>query len=101
MKFEQAQSLGKDEARRRIEALTDYWHNHYGVAVTWTGDSAKLAGNVKGITFDATLLVTDTSVAAEGSDPGVLMRAIIMGYFKRKLTDYLNPATPVEALERA
>ena len=101
MKFEQAHTMGRDEARKRIEALADYWHNHYGVAVAWTGDSAKVAGTVKGVVFDATLVVGEHSIAAEGTDPGVLMRTIIVAYLKRKLIEYLNPAKRVEELLRA
>ena len=101
MKFEQAQSLGKDEARRRIEALTDYWHNHYGVAVTWTGESAHLKGSVKGLNFDANLVVRDASVDAQGSDPGLLLKVATTTYLKRKLGLYLDPAKTLQDLAQA
>ena len=92
MKFEHRHSLGKDEARRRIERLSDYWHTRYGVQVSWTGDSARLSGTVKGVTFDATLTVRDDAVDASGTDPGLLMRALTTSYLKKKLALYLDPA---------
>ncbi len=99
MKFEHPHSLGKEEAKRRIERLSSHWQARYGVAVAWFGDSARLTGAAKGIAFDATLTVADTHVAAEGTDPGILMRALVTGYFKRKLTDYLNPSKSIDDLE--
>lgn len=101
MKFEHPHSLGKDEAKRRIERLGEYWRARYGVAVAWAGDSARLTGSAKGIVFDATVTVADAVVCAEGTDPGMLMRALVTGYFKRKLSDYLNPSTSLDDLERA
>lgn len=96
MKFEHPHTFGKDEARQRIERLADYWKSKYGVAVSWTGDSAHLAGEVKGIKFDATLTVRDGTVAAEGTDPGMLMRAVTTAYLKKKLAVYLDPAVRPE-----
>jgi len=91
MKFDHPHSLGKDEAKRRIERLADYWKTQYGVSVSWNADSARLVGAVKGINFDATLTVRDGSVDAEGTDPGMLMRAVTTAYLKKKLAIYLDP----------
>lgn len=91
MKFEHAHSLGKDEAKRRIERLAEYWRSQYGVAVAWNGDSARLTGTVKGISFDATLSIGEREVGATGTDPGLLMRAVTTAYLKRKLAIYLDP----------
>jgi hypothetical protein len=96
MKFDHPHTLGKDEARRRIEKLCGYWHDKYAVSVTWTGDSARLLGNVKSIAFDATLTLRDTSVEAEGTDPGVLARVVITTYLKKKLALYLDPSKRLE-----
>jgi len=96
MKFDHPHTLGKDEARRRIERLADYWKTRYAVAVTWTGDSARLVGSVKGVTFDATLTVHERLVDALGTDPGMLMRAITTAYLKKKLALYLDPSVRPE-----
>ncbi|MGC4113692.1 MAG: polyhydroxyalkanoic acid system family protein [Myxococcales bacterium] len=98
MKFDQSHALGKDEAKKRIERLADYWKTKYGVAVNWNGDSARLVGAVKGINFDATLTVRDTLVDAEGTDPGLLMRAVATAYLKKKLAVYLDPAVKPESI---
>lgn len=96
MKFDHPHSLGKDEARRRIERLSAYWSSQYGVAVSWVGDSAHLNGSVKGVTFDATLTVGQAKVEAEGTDPGILMRAVTTAYLKKKLALYLDPSKRAE-----
>ncbi len=98
MKFDHPHTLGKDEAKKRIERLAGYWQSKYGVAVSWEGDSARLVGAVKGINFDATLTVRDGQVDAEGTDPGMLMRAVTTAYLKKKLAIYLDPNVPVDSI---
>lgn len=100
MKFSQPHSLGKDEAKRRVERLTSYWHSRYGVTVDWQGDQARFCGSVKGIDFDANVTIADGSIEAEGTDPGFLVRAAATAYLKKKLSDYLDPSKSTEDLER-
>ncbi len=100
MKFQQPHSLAKDEARRRVEKLTRHWQQKHGVNVTWDGDAAHLVGTVNGITFDASVVVSERQVDAEGSDPGILVRAMATAYFKRKLATYLDPKKSIEDLDR-
>jgi len=101
MKFEQAHTLGKDEAKARVQVLTKYWHDRYGVAVNWTSDySAHAKGSVKGVEFDATLTIRDSDVSAEGTDPGFLVRAAITAYLRQQLSEYLDPKKSVEDLGR-
>lgn len=100
MKFNHPHSLGKGEAKRRLEKLAGYWQQKYGVAVQWQGDSARLKGSVKGIDFDAAFTVRDDVVEAEGTDPGLLLRAVATGYLKRKLSDYLDPSRTDDDLSR-
>ncbi len=91
MKLEQAHSLSREDAKRRIEKLADYWRTKYGVSVAWTGDSVKITGKLKGIAIDAKVQVNERTIVAEGSDPGLLMRAAATAYLKGKLADYLDP----------
>lgn len=100
MKFSQPHTLGKDEAKRRVERLTNYWHTQYGVNVDWQGDKAQFKGKVKGIEFDANVTVGDGSIDAEGTDPGFLVRAAATAYLKKKLSDYLDPSKSPEELDR-
>jgi hypothetical protein len=83
-------ALGKDEARARIQRLTDYWENKYGVAAAWDGNCAKISGKVKGITFDAAITVGDTEVEAKGSDLNWLVRRAAESYIRDKLDEYLG-----------
>lgn len=90
MKFNHPHSLPKESAKKRLETLFSYWGKH-GVNVGWTGDSCKLSGKVKGVTFDATLTVKDGSVDGEGPDPGLVMRTAATAYIKKKMGEYLDP----------
>ncbi len=96
MKFEHPHSLGKQEARHRIERLSSHWNSKHGVAVSWEGDCASFSGKVKGVAFDAKLTICEDKVRAEGTDPGFLMRAMVTAYLRSKLADYLDPAKSIE-----
>ncbi len=96
MNFELAHTLSKEEAKRRIAALFERWNGKYGISARWNGDSAKVDGNVKGITIDATLEVCDKVLKASGKDPGFLVRAAATGYLKSKLTACLDPTRTEE-----
>lgn len=99
MELNQPHTFTRAEARSRMERLTRYWHNKYGVSVKWTGDEAALKGKVKGFTFNAHLVVNDSSVDATGSDPGFLLRRTVKNYLKDKLALYLDPGVSMDALE--
>jgi hypothetical protein len=83
-------ALSNDEARSRMQRLTDYWAKHYGVTVAWDGDRASVSGKVKGITFDAVLTVGDKQVEATGSDLNWLVRRAAESYIRDKLDEYLG-----------
>ena len=54
---------------------------------------------MKGIHFDAQVTVGDREINAEGSDPGLMIRAVATTYLKKKLAEYLDPAKSLDALE--
>ena len=99
MKISQKHTLDKAEALRRVEKLTAFWKREYGVNVEWDGDKGRFAGDVKGIHFDAQVTVGDNEINAEGSDPGLMIRAVATTYLKKKLAEYLDPAKSLDALE--
>lgn len=99
MKLSQKHSLDKAEAMRRVEKLTDFWKREYGVNVSWSGDKAHFEGDVKGIHFDANVIVGNDTIDAEGSDPGLMIRAVATTYLKKKLADYLDPSKTLDQLE--
>ena len=100
MKFEVSHSLPKDEAKKRIEALTRYWKKH-GITAQWSGDSATLAGKVMGVAFDAKLAVTERTVGGEGTDPGMLLRGTAKKYLEGKFASWLDPSKSLAELEQA
>jgi len=92
-----AHSLGRDEARRRMEKLIRYWER-YGIRGDWDGDSARLLGSPLGVVVSADLHVADASIDAIVNDPGPLLRDHAIGYVRWKAERYLDPETPLEAL---
>jgi Putative polyhydroxyalkanoic acid system protein (PHA_gran_rgn) len=91
MKFDVPHSLPKDEAKKRLEQLVDYWSSKYGVKSQWSGDSATIAGKVMGIALEASFEVRDGVVAGEGTDPGLLLRSKAKQYIQEKVGAFLDP----------
>ena len=98
MNFEVAHTLPKEDARARMEKLTQYWGSKYGVKSHWNGDEATLSGKVMGITLDAKLHVTQEKVGGEGSDPGMLLRGQAKKYLTHKMSSFLDPRKKLEDL---
>jgi hypothetical protein len=92
MKFEVPHSLPKDEVKKRVEQLLQYWGSKYGVKADWAGDGAKLMGKVMGINLDASFTITDKAVQGEGTDPGMLLRSQAKSYLQKKFGAVLDPA---------
>jgi Putative polyhydroxyalkanoic acid system protein (PHA_gran_rgn) len=99
VKFTQAHTLSRAQARTRIKRLTEHWREKYGITVSWAGDEASLSRKVKGFHLDAHLVVGDTRANGTGADPSFLVRGTVIKYLKTTLARYLDPAIPVGALE--
>ncbi|MGA7740765.1 MAG: polyhydroxyalkanoic acid system family protein [Polyangia bacterium] len=82
--------FSKAKARQRLAKLTDYWRNNYDIQARWAGDHVQVQGNVMGISFRATLLVTDHTIEVRGPDPGWLLRGRVEKYVIEKLDEYLD-----------
>jgi hypothetical protein len=89
--FEVPHSLPLQKAMHRVELLTTYWADQYGVRTRWAGFSAELSGRVLGIRLDAHLEVKEGSVGGDVSDPGFFFRGTARSYLYRKFTTYLDP----------
>ncbi|MCI0571179.1 MAG: polyhydroxyalkanoic acid system family protein [Myxococcaceae bacterium] len=89
--FVRAHSLGRAEARERVQQLLTYWGERFGVQGFWTGNTVRVVGRLFGVAFEARLVVGDDRVVAEASDPGFFMRGAAIDYINRKLGKYLNP----------
>lgn len=98
LNFEVPHSLPKEEARKRLEQLTQYWGGKYGMTSAWKGDEATLVGKVMGISINAKVTVSDSKVSGEATDPGMLFRGKAKQYLTHKLTSFLDPATTLEQL---
>jgi putative polyhydroxyalkanoic acid system protein len=92
MKFEVPNTLPKDEAKKRVELLLQYWGTKYGVKSDWAGDGAKLNGKVMGINLDASFTITDKAIQGEGTDPGMLLRGQAKAYLQKKFGAVLDPS---------
>ena len=99
MKIDQAHTFSQEEASARLRALTDYWSNRYGVSASWQGDTARIQGKVKGISFDGTFTVQASRLVG---DVKVGFLAEKMGgraYVENKLGKYLDPQNTLEELQ--
>jgi hypothetical protein len=92
MKFEVPHSLPKDEVKKRVEQLLQYWGTKYGVKADWAADGARLVGKVMGIQLDATFVITEKAVQGEGTDPGMLLRGQAKSYLQKKFGAVLDPS---------
>jgi putative polyhydroxyalkanoate system protein len=100
MKIERKFSFTADEAKQRMQALTDYWHTKYGVKTDWNGNTGRTQGKVKGISFDARVDVAEKQLTCE-ADVGFLAERLgARSYIERKLDEYLDPSKSVTALTR-
>jgi putative polyhydroxyalkanoate system protein len=102
MTFDFPHTLTRDDARARMEALTEYLTRRHGLQVTWDGDRGTVRGKVLAVvTIDGAFVVSDDSVHVEGKDPGMLWRKRAVEYLKKKFDQYLDPACPLAELPRA
>jgi Putative polyhydroxyalkanoic acid system protein (PHA_gran_rgn) len=100
IKLDVPHSLAIEEAKKRVMALFDYWGKKYGVKSAWAGDNATFAGKAIGISFDGKLSLSANKVSGEAADPGMLIRGQAQKYLTRKLGQWLDPHTSLEALLR-
>lgn len=99
MSLEIPHSLSKDEAKSRLQVLTDRWASKHGVASTWNGDSVTLNGKVMGIALEGVMHVLEGKISGEATDPGMLLRSQAKKYVERKFAEYLDPKKSVADLK--
>ncbi|MGA9525619.1 MAG: polyhydroxyalkanoic acid system family protein [Myxococcaceae bacterium] len=100
LKFEVPHGLSKDEALARAKKLLEYWGTKYGIASSWSGDTAKMNGKVMGITLEAEMTITQEKVSGEATDPGMLLRGKARRYLEEKFQWALDPSRKAEDLTR-
>lgn len=102
MKFDFPHTLSRDDARARLQALTEYLTHRHGLHVSWAGDRGTVRGKVLAVvTIDGEFILADGTVHVEGKDPGMLWRKKAVDYLKKKFDQYLDPTCPLAELPRA
>jgi len=98
MKLEYPHSFTKDEATARIKALTQYWDRKYGIRSDWQGNTTRIVGKVKIVSFDGTFTLEDRMLRGEVK---VSFGGELIGrpYIEKKLSEYLDPKTSLESLQ--
>ncbi len=96
--FEVPNSLSEDEAKKRVEALLEYWSRKYGVSSSWDGIKAQMNGKAMGVSIDGHLEVLGTKIAGQASDPGMLLRGQAQKYLTRKFSEYLDSKRSLEEI---
>ncbi len=99
MKISKPHSFSAEDAVARLRALTSYWDTRYGTRTTWTGNTARIVGKVKGIKFDGKFSVTDSNLSADVKVGFLAEKMGGRGYVENKLEQYLDPNTAVEDLK--
>lgn len=97
MDFVKPHAFSKDEALARMRALTDYWQKH-GVASSWNGDRGSISGKFKGFSFSGEIVVEERRICAK-VEANLIARKVGGAYVQGKISDYLDPKTPLEALQ--
>ena len=101
MNFDFPHALPRDDARARLQALTEYLTRRHGLQVAWSGDRGTVRGRFMAVVnIDSAFVLEDGRVHVEGKDPGLLWRRKAVDYLRHKLETYLDPATPLAELPR-
>ncbi len=101
MVFDYPHKLPVEDARARLEALSEYLTNRHGIQVTWDGDSARINGKYMVVKIEGEMTLTPTDVKVKGKDPGMLWRKKAKDYLHGKLAKYLDPNTALADLPRS
>lgn len=95
--IEKNHGFSQEEALERMQALTEYWKKH-GVNTQWSGMKGKLAGKVKGMSFEGELVVEANRIRATVK-ANLIARKMGGAYVESKIADYLDPRNTLEALK--
>lgn len=98
MKVQHAHSFDREEARKRLEVLTNYWSTKYGMSSRWSGDTVHVNGKVKGIKFEGDIQVTDSGIAGDVKAGFLAEKLGGKQYVEQKLQEYLDPGNTIEVL---
>ncbi len=80
----------REEAKRRVSYLLEYWDKRFAVRSLWQGDRVYITGKIYGMDIRAYFDVESERVAAKAEDPGFFMRGTTSDYVEKKLKKYLS-----------
>jgi Putative polyhydroxyalkanoic acid system protein (PHA_gran_rgn) len=91
--------LSDQDARGRLDILSQYLANKHGIQVTWVEPAkAKFSGKYLVVRIDGELTLGNGRAQFRGEDPGFLWRGRAKEYIQDKLAKYLDPRNPPEKL---
>jgi hypothetical protein len=91
--------LSDQEARGRLDILSQYLANKHGIAVTWIEPAkARFSGKYLVVRIEGELTLGSGRAKFRGEDPGFLWRGRAKEYIQGKLATYLDPKTPADKL---
>ena len=99
IKFDVPHTLGREDAKKRVEQLFSYWSRKHGIQSKWAGDTATILGKAMGVQIQATLNIAEGAVHGEATDPGMLLRGTARKYLEKKFASFLDPKKSAADLE--
>lgn len=91
--------LSDQDARGRLDILSQYLANKHGIAVTWTDTAkARFTGKYLVVRIEGELTLGGGRAKFRGEDPGFLWRGRAKEYIQGKLAKYLDPKIPPDQL---
>jgi hypothetical protein len=91
--------LSDQDARGRLDILSQYLANKHGIAVTWVEPAkARFSGKYLVVRIEGELTLGGGRAKFRGEDPGFLWRGRAKEYIQNKLAAYLDPRTPADKL---
>ena len=91
--------LSDQDARGRLDILSQYLANKHGIKVVWgDGDRARFSGRYLVVKIEGELTMHDHLVQFRGEDPGFLWRGRAKEYIHGKLAKYLDPKNAPDQL---
>ena len=91
--------LSDQDARGRLEILTQYLANKHGIKVTWLDAAkARFSGKYLVVRIDGELTLGGGHARFRGEDPGFLWRGRAKEYIQGKLAKYLDPTCTPDKL---
>ena len=91
--------LSDQDARSRLDILSQYLANKHGIQVTWADTSkARFSGKYLVVRIEGELTLGNGRARFRGEDPGFLWRGRAKEYIQSKLAKYLDPKNAIDQL---